>query len=476
MAAQELMTWSKSQKRWLKKYRGRMYSVSPRQLETPRSRQSSRQAANEWWLRKRTQIDAQALPEHPEHLVNYYDHAIENHSRFAQWHRLFGNAKVAEKSERHAESLQQALKTLHPPFPLGRWEEDPLWEAWRDETGFAMWQERFRQLHRAERQEHIAPENTVRAHIDDHLNDRKAAQRQGKIRSGTYQTYFHRLNVFKDWVEPGAPLEDLNEQLLRKYYHYLVGQVAGDEMSASYASACLGVAKKFIRSRWELRLIELPRNLGSRDLVISVDLQEPEIFDPEEMRRLLDAASDRMRLFILLALNCGMYSVDIGSLRPEEVDWNVGRIARKRTKTKGRSKKVPTVNYRLWNETFRLLRGHRSDSSELVLTNEDGGPLWWEGESARTGKYTRNDNVKTLFFRLWEELEVPQEERKPFKTWRKTGSTKLEEHDVYGRYTEYYLGEAPSSITRKHYVVPSGEQFDKALRWLGRQFGFETAR
>ena len=172
-------------------------------------------------------------------------------------------------------------------------------------------------------------------------------------------------------------------------------------------------------------------------------------------------------------LNCGFYAVDIGTLRQDEVDWKAGRIVRKRSKTKNRSGNVPKVNYPLWHRTFELLKVFRNTTPrhpELALVNEEGNPLWWEHQ--KDGKYVKNNTVKCLYFRLLSKtLKIPAAERKPLKTLRKTASSKLDEHETYGRYVEYFLGEAPSSVANRHYVQPSAKQFERAIGWLGKQFG-----
>jgi hypothetical protein len=73
-----------------------------------------------------------------------------------------------------------------------------------------------------------------------------------------------------------------------------------------------------------------------------------------------------------------------------------------------------------------------------------------------------------------EKLKWEGEDKKPpLKSLRKTPATMLENHAEFGRYAEYFLGEAPHSIASRHYIQPSREQFDNAIRWLGRQFGIE---
>ena len=199
---------------------------------------------------------------------------------------------------------------------------------------------------------------------------------------------------------------------------------------------------------------------------MSPPLKEIEVLTVEEIKELFGKALERERLYLLLMLNCGFYPVDIGTLKHSE--YKDGRITRKRTKTRKRSDKVPTVSYRLWKETDALLTKYRSEDPELVLLNRNGTPLWKEVE--KNGKFCRISNVKCNFFRIQKKSGIT----KSLKHLRKTASTMLGSHLQYGRYAEYFLGEAPRSVADTHYVKPSQEQFDKAVKWLGEQFGFTT--
>jgi len=62
----------------------------------------------------------------------------------------------------------------------------------------------------------------------------------------------------------------------------------------------------------------------------------------------------RTRLYILLMLNTGCTQVDISELKQSEVDWQRGRITRKRSKT-AKHESAPVVEYPLWQETFVLI-------------------------------------------------------------------------------------------------------------------------
>ena len=160
----DLMGWNKTAKRWFKKYRGTIYAVSPKQLGTEPTKEGSRQAANEWWTKKQAELDAALgiAKEHPTPVVNQYNYAIENHRLFAKWHRKYGDGQQADKSETMMGWLMEALKSDNPPFPLKRFQEDPLWEMKQDEAGYFLWNERLMQIRREEREEKAVPkENTI---------------------------------------------------------------------------------------------------------------------------------------------------------------------------------------------------------------------------------------------------------------------------------------------------------------------------
>jgi len=270
--------------------------------------------------------------------------------------------------------------------------------------------------------------------------------------------------TFRNWVDPFAPLDQLNEALWERYFVYLAREVEQGKLSPSTMAACLGAAREFVRSRWERKFIELPRNLNSRSFAMSAPLKEIPVFTLEEIKALFGVAQERERLYLLLMLNCGLYPVDIATLRKTE--YVAGRLIRKRTKTRNRSENVPLVNFPLWRETDTLLTKYQSNHPELVLLNRNNQPLWREAENG--DKFNRVSNIKCNFFRLRKKTGI----NKSLKLLRKTSASLLETHPEYGRYGEHFLGEVPSSVSGRHYIKPSQEQFDKAVRWLGKQFGF----
>lgn len=245
------------------------------------------------------------------------------------------------------------------------------------------------------------------------------------------------------------------------------GKIASGDYSPTTAKDYVGAARSFIKSLWEKKLIELPRNLNSKQLAIHIPDKAPVLFRKDEIAVYLKTAKPKTKLYLLLMLNCGMYPVDIATLKQTEVDWKRGRINRKRTKTRDSSDNVPKVDYPLWRATFKLLKEFRSDHPELVLVNQDGGPLWVESGS-KNDKLNRNSNIHSAYFQL--QRKVPEGMRKGLKSLRKTGATTMN-NGPHGSFAEHYLGEAPTTVSLKHYTHENGPRFDAAVLWLGKELG-----
>ena len=300
---------------------------------------------------------------------------------------------------------------------------------------------------------------------------------------GTWDTQSRHIRYFVAWFGGERSVDDIGEKTLYNYRDYLidltqkaVGDGAGlTQITEKTAHYRMGDCKYFVKHCYRSRAMEhLPRNIDDPELVIDYDVPTPVVYTEKEIKKLLENATDRMRLSVLLGLNCSMLPADIAKLKQSEVDWGKGTITRQRTKTAKKKQKnktnsrIPVVTYKLWDETFDLLKTHRSDHPEVVLLNQRGGLLRISG-IGEDERIDNNNNILLAFNRLRRTLEIG----KPFKTLRAAGATKLEEHELYGRYAQYYLADAPRSITEKHYAQPDNEQFFAATKWLGAQFDLQ---
>jgi integrase len=220
----------------------------------------------------------------------------------------------------------------------------------------------------------------------------------------------------------------------------------------------LNKIKTFVRWLHEMEIIaSKPRNLDSRNLVIPRGTTTPHTWTDEEIQ-LIHIAPDRIKLFMLLALNLGFYSSDIASLRHDMVDWDNGRIKAKRHKT-GQG---AAIWFDLWPETFRLLKQERDryPHPELVLQTKYGKPLWNDADG--------RDAVAVLFQKWRKTHGIVCR----FKDLRKTGRTRLDNHDEFARYAPWYLQHSPKTVDERYYRAPTQSQFSRALKWLGDQWGF----
>jgi integrase len=199
-------------------------------------------------------------------------------------------------------------------------------------------------------------------------------------------------------------------------------------------------------------------------------------FTPEEIKTLLAGASDQQKLYILLALNCGMTQKDISDLHPKEYDAKAGQITRRRSKERNKldevqdeSLNVPIVTYNLWKTTIKLLNKLKTKDKDHLLLNERGGVLvrsWHE-----KGVSKKVDNIHVAYEHLNDRLNIPRSERKYFKQLKKTSATLLYNNKDFRQLHGLFLGHAPRTIAEKNYIDPILTK--EAIAWLGEQYGIE---
>jgi integrase len=184
----------------------------------------------------------------------------------------------------------------------------------------------------------------------------------------------------------------------------------------------------------------------------------------DEFERAVDAAPGKLKLALLLMANCGMTQKDVADLRDDEVDWQAGRITRRRSKTANREN-APVVSYKLWPVTLSLLKKYRSGKERVLLT-EQGQPFVRTRFNA-AGKQVKADGIASNFVHLKKRLKL----KRPLKELRRLGATLLAKHKEYGRFSSFFLGHSPRTVADRHYVAPSQDRLDEAILWLGKQLG-----
>lgn len=451
MPARELMNWEGD--RWSKQHEGKRILVGPRTLrkDFPKlyrtnSRDGSRDAANAWWERFIAQHVKEPAPE--------VRHAVKAHEQMRDWFRQHGENELADNAQNAVEKLTSDGLTGNPMI------DDPMGPVSMTNESRWVWQERFQAA------APVQNDRSVGEQIKAFLKFKRTQVEAGTITPDRWEVVRVHLAILEQHVGTGTDVSLLNEATVKGYWTHLAGLTTttknDERRSASYVHDVFSTFKQFVRELWGLRLIELPRNLDDKKLAFKRKDKEVITWTVEEINQFIDGASDRTKLYALLMLNCGFYSSDIATLEHQMVDWKAGRIIRKRHKTED-EKNAPKVEWKLWPATFALLKACRSSDPTFVLVNEEGGQL--RTSSIDGEKFSKNDNIKTAFGYLCRKLKI---EKTP-KQLRKTSASMLEEHEVYGRYAQYFLGHSPRSVADKRYVKPSQDRFDAAIDWLGQQ-------
>ena len=337
---------------------------------------------------------------------------------------------------------------------------------WRglSDGGRQVWLERFRGMAKPSH----AP--TTAATVSQFLQLQKAEVELGTISAGRYDTLQRCVNHFARFVGGVTSVGKINGATLQAYYTHLIEEKTAHDWSIDYANIFIIVAKQFTRWAYKTDLIErLPKNLP--DLRFEIRARKVPTLETSEVQTLLTNAVDRTKMFLLLMLNCGFTQKDISDLQPSEVDWVRGRITRKRSKHK--EDDAPEIQYPLWRETFALLKRFGKQKGGRVLTNENGGAL--KTEELGKAKLRKVDNIAVAYHRLCVKMKRQGliSKKKPLKLLRKTSPTLLATQPDFVNCSVLFLANSVRGVAYKHYIAPSEATFDRAVIWLGQQYGVE---
>ncbi len=466
MTTARKLTWDSARKRWKKFYKGKQLYLGSGKGKT--DNQSYLLALDEF-ERRRIEIDKETDATKPHR--SHYETAIRLREEMVRWCLLEGELGEHDRLVREIDQLRRLFARVNPPalnkpdtMPI-----DPLY-------GFSaadkiLWFERVEALQNYERWSGTPDHaKTISANIDEYVSRLISQANTGQLSHSHVSKAKANLEVFRE-IAGKVSVEQFNASHLDQFQKLLMANLENGKWSDSYCASLATYAKMFVRWLWESNIIQdLPRNI--RKVGIKIETKKPKTFTIDEIKILLTGAKGRTKLFLLLMLNTGANQRDIAELKPSEVDWETGRIIRKRTKTHKRGN-VPVVNYKLWKETFDLLKQFGKRNGERVLLNEDGNPLLsigfkeLDGKIDGTGK--RIDNIKSAYDRLCNRLKIKP--TKPLKTLRATSGSMLFNEGRFRGLEELLLDHAPMGVGQKHYDALSDSILDEAIDWLGVQFG-----
>jgi integrase len=314
-----------------------------------------------------------------------------------------------------------------------------------------------------------SPDESLGSYTKIFLKVKENEAKANQVSVGRVYALRLHLDHFRDWLGKDTAVKDIDGGVLARYHAHLLEKIASGKWTPTTAGHYMTTVKEFVRWLSATDAIpKLPRIMAEKSKLLAITKPATKIvvFTKEEVASLLTEASDRTKLYILLMLNCGMTQKDVSDLLVSEVDWDDGRIIRKRSKTSG-EENVPVVNYKLWRETFRLLEQERAaDSKERVLLNSNGSPIWSE-EITNDGKYQKTDNIKNAFDRLRKETKIA----KPLKSLKKTSASLLRDNEKFSNLEGLFLGHAPQSMSDKHYAKLPQTLLDQAVQWLENEYG-----
>ena len=455
-------------------WRGKVITVTCRELGCQASKEQSYRAANAWWVAKLAELEAASVPPHP------FPDAIANLKLRLDWavseadptevSRISARlAEVESMDERHddpgladGDLIRANIRTAELGGVVVPTDLDPMFahELFGDAD---LWRERRRR----EGSTTTPAADTLGGHMQRYLDLARARHRAGDLSASEVDLTRLCLAHFIAYIGPGNVPDSITSARWEGYWLQLLGEM-GNGISAEYCRKRFRHAKSFISWLTENGAGVAPPNFGSRRHRFAGPARAIRVFSAAEARALVDRAPGQLRLHLLLMINCGFTQVDISGLQDGEVGWESGRITRRRSKTRHHAH-TPTVGYPLWAETFALLRRHRAETGDRVLTTASGAH--WVRTSLRPdGKLSKSDSINSNYRHL-----APKH---PLKVFRATSATLLDSSVEFRGFSEHFLGHAGRTVAAKHYLsrdTPGfASQFDRAVRWLGEQYGFNT--
>jgi integrase len=189
---------------------------------------------------------------------------------------------------------------------------------------------------------------------------------------------------------------------------------------------------------------DLPKELGAWRF----NLKPKEVVTPTlaELATIYQHASDRMKCFMLLALNAGQLSNDIGRMTVDDVeDPKVLRKVRLKTAEKVAYKGT----WELWPETAKALKENRAGTGELLFVNKEGRPLYEQRAKSRADAI--GDEFHKLVHRLIKKGEKIREDV-TFSTLRAFGASFIANQAGSEYFAKLYLCHSVATGAARHYI------------------------
>jgi integrase len=486
------MTWVPPPKAyWRKVYDGKVYTISCRELGVEKTKEGSYKSANAWWQNKMAEIDTANRPPEPrpampgEDLVaallgleggrltinDFFRMAVRRYGEHREAALRFLEDQADPPPRKDEEEEDQETVTILEDGrqraiseELGRW----LISRLQQPAGTPVLTPEVAQLLPPARVQAIETSvagfrgEAAASHDQSvkHFNSHWLENKKLAVCPDRYQLYVRQMDSFLSFVGENADVKSLNGRTLDDFYTFCLQKASDpDGWSSVWARDTFVAVKAFITWLDSIEVISPLRILNKR-FPFDTRPPEPVPWTDDELHTALGFASERMRLYILLALNAGMGQKDISDLKATEINWTKGTVTRYRSKAKNYTNRRK-VSYPLWPSTLALLKKHNS-GQEQVLLSEKGKPLWGE---------KRLD----LIINQYRDLREKIRKKKPgfartFYDLRLTGAYRIDEQ--FGRdLAHLYTAHAAKGVTELHYTNALQKRLNEAVFWLGQQLG-----
>ena len=328
----------------------------------------------------------------------------------------------------------------------------------------------------------IVPESKqLDFHIDRFIAAQQRRHKEGKISAGRLGKIINVTKRYREWTSITRIDKIGTKEHIEAYHRSLSDEVIEKKIKPGYAKDLFTDFKTLINWLFMEQVLSTYPDclkLKGKEYRFQVERQKPKTIDLERVREILKAANPHLKLHLLLTLNCGFYTSDIGNLLKDEYDAKTGKITRKRSKTQ-KYDSVPTVCYKLWPETKELLDREIDDrkkypqcpeSANCLLVNRNGNLLWKEYVNDAE-KPCKSDSICNSFKRLIGKLRKNDSgfPAISYKLFRKTVATLIGNKPEFRSLDWMWLGHAPKTIAGQHYVASADTVLDECIAWIHDQ-------
>ncbi len=443
------LTWFAPRKCWKKKRKGQVHYLGQGKCGG-KSDIRGYEAALAEWRQLEKQLD---LEENTELVKQARTQRDDSAQRMRRLHESARDG--ADELERRGQRMNRDYPIVAMGGDIGLPEDDPEYPT-RDNIertefgriGFSA----IADMTEEEAEGLESPE--ISALIDEFVAFHFQRADANQIAQSTAIQYQSSMGAFKAWCEHNklVTVADLQAKRFASYQVDMLKKIGNGSKQRTVRDRLLK-AKQF--AEWLYKhehLKDMPRTVGSDYASVKQDRPAPKHWEIAELRKIWEGATEELRLYMLLGLNCGYTLADMGTLQHEHVDFEKGVIQRTRHKTS-----IPQV-HRLWPETLKLLQKRRTKPlDDVLLRSRTGDVLWRDG---RTDTYVSNH-----FRNRVREAGIKRDGRS-FRHLRSTGANLIEQaNPEHPHLSSQYLAHGEGGV-KKHYTLPAFEPMFKALDGL----------